>query len=250
MSIPVGITGCGLWDTTGVWSGSQSLASKPPASTSQRLELAPWPEATPLAELHPRARRPTRAAVALIQLADAVFKARRGVALGLETVDILLGTEAGSSAVDIEFQEGLDTRGAPFGSPSTFVYTLATAAPAELSIALGMRCALSTVTAGASSGLLSLVRGAARIASGRSRACLCGELEMGHRVGTRERISLFLLEADAGRRLERFESGFGGHVGGSATLESLAFATARHTVFEAGEVDGSWARLELSALTQ
>jgi hypothetical protein len=169
-------------------------------------DLAPWPKAPSLSAIHPRARRPHPLAVALVQLAHSLLSARdaaRGAPpLHRHEVDLLLGTLTGSASADFEFWSGTQSRGPAFGSPSTFVYTLPTAAPAEIALALGLRGSLATVTAGSVSGIASIVRAASQIASGRARACLCGGIEFA-RTGDRrasgsvgqDAIALFLLEA-------------------------------------------------------
>src|SRR5262249_57872861 len=93
------------------------------------------------------------------------------------TVDLKLGTRAGSSEIDFAFLQSLAERGDAFGSPSLFAYTLSTAAGGEVSLALGVRGALSTVSSGEVSGLAAVGAGAASVASGRSGACLCGALD-------------------------------------------------------------------------
>ncbi|MGO9767525.1 MAG: beta-ketoacyl synthase N-terminal-like domain-containing protein [Myxococcaceae bacterium] len=162
--------------------------------------LASWPEAPPLAVIHPRARRPHRQAVALVQLTHALLLARAGAGSSLAPspqpadTDIVLGTATGSHEVDTEFALGVAERGSGFGSPSTFVYTLSTAAPAEVALALGFRGALDILSAGTVSGLFAVARAVKSIRQGRARACLTGETELGAVTGG-EFIALFLLEA-------------------------------------------------------
>src|SRR5262249_1183841 len=67
-----------------------------------------------------------------------------------------------------------------------------TAAGGEVSLALGLRGALSTVSTGEVSGLTALVTGAASVSSGRSEACLCGAMDVSGSES--DVIALFLLE--------------------------------------------------------
>jgi acetyl-CoA acetyltransferase len=109
------------------------------------------------------------------------------------TVDLKLGTRTGSREVDLAFLQSLAERGDAFGSPSLFAYTLSTAAGGEVSLALGLRGALSTVSTGEVSGLTAVVTGAASVTSGRSEACLCGAMDVSGSES--DVIALFLLEA-------------------------------------------------------
>ena len=94
------------------------------------------------------------------------------------TVDLKVGTRTGSREIDLAFLQSLAERGDAFGSPSLFAYTLSTAAGGEVSLALGLRGALSTVNSGEVSGLTALVTGAASVTSGQSEACLCGAMDV------------------------------------------------------------------------
>ena len=215
MSVPVAVSAFAVWTPAGVW-----LDAEPTPGTSGAV-LAPWPESPPLTQIHPRARRPHPHAVSLVRLAHGLLTHRERAAGPLlrREVELVLGTVAGSAAADLEFTEGLQQRGVAFGSPSTFVYTLPTAAPGEVALALGVRGALSTLGAGSVSGLAAVARAAAQVASGRARACLCGGMELAS-VGSRransgagvEQLALFLLEAADAKspwpRLQDWETGF------------------------------------------
>lgn len=217
MSVPVAVSAFAVWTPAGVW-----LDTEPQPGTPGAV-LAPWPESPPLTQIHPRARRPHPHAVSLVRLAHGLLSLREGTARPpfppRREVELVLGTVAGSAAADLEFTEGLQQRGVAFGSPSTFVYTLPTAAPGEVALALGVRGALSTVGAGSMSGLAAVARAAAQVASGRARACLCGGMELAS-VGSRrasssagqEQVALFLLEAAEAQspwpRLQDWEAGF------------------------------------------
>ncbi|WP_158502452.1 beta-ketoacyl synthase N-terminal-like domain-containing protein [Vitiosangium sp. GDMCC 1.1324] len=270
MSTTVGVSAFALWTPGGVWTNAAPVPGAPGP------ELASWPEAPALAQVHPRARRPHTQAVALVQLAHQLFSARAGATGGVppappsREVDLLLGTVTGCAAADLDFLEGLKTRGEGFGSPSTFVYTLATAAPAEVALALGLRGALATVTAGGISGLASVARAAAHIAAGRSRACLCGGAELA-RLGSRRAsgaseqdiLALFLLEAmpegAPWPQVQRWEVGFAPsertapECSPPAALLSLATAVARAGTEGTAQVvsgsshEGHWARLSLAS---
>lgn len=214
MSVPVAVSAFAVWTPAGVW-----LDAEPQPGTPGAV-LAPWPESPPLTQIHPRARRPHPHAVSLVRLAHGLLTRREATGpLPRREVELVLGTVAGSAAADLEFTEGLQQRGVTFGSPSTFVYTLSTAAPGEVALALGVRGALSTVGAGGMSGLAAVARAAAQVASGRARACLCGGMELAS-VGSRrassgagvEQLALFLLEAADAQspwpRLQDWETGF------------------------------------------
>jgi hypothetical protein len=143
-----------------------------------------------------------------VQLAHALLTARGAIQGSAPAspewsqTDVLLGTATGSEAADRDFLKGVEDRGSGFGSPSTFVYTLATAAPAEVALALGLRGTLATLTAGSISGLTALVSAANHVGKGRSRACIAGGVELpGTRLGLGdaegELAALFLLEPSA-----------------------------------------------------
>ncbi|MGZ3447333.1 MAG: beta-ketoacyl synthase N-terminal-like domain-containing protein [Myxococcaceae bacterium] len=107
-------------------------------------------------------------------------------------IGVRLGTMSGSRENDLAFLESLAERGESLGSPSLFVHTLSTAALADVSLALGCRGGLSTVSNGEASGLLAVALGAGALAAGRSTACLCGAMDV---CGSdSDVIALFLLE--------------------------------------------------------
>jgi hypothetical protein len=260
-----------LWTPAGVWTNAA------PAMQDGGADLAPWPKAPSLSAIHPRARRPHALAMALVQLAHSLLSARdaaRGAPpLPRHEVDLLLGTLTGSASADFEFWSGTQSRGPAFGSPSTFVYTLPTAPPAEIALALGLRGALATLTAGSISGIASIVRSASRIAAGRARACLCGGIEFA-RTGNRrasdsvgqDAIALFLLEAGpASMRwpvFREWEAGFApegqpsDRVSSLSPLSSLtALASAAVKLGASSGIeeifgsssDGHWARIALAS---
>ncbi|MBU8895224.1 hypothetical protein KRR26_06385 [Corallococcus sp. M34] len=264
MSVPVAVSAFAVWTPAGVFIDTTPEAGAPDAP------LAAWPDGPVLAQVHPRARRPHAHAVSLVRLAHQLLSERERAAppalrlIPRDEVELSLGTVAGSASADLEFVEGLRQRGVAFGSPSTFVYTLPTAAPAEVALALGLRGALTTVTAGAVSGLSAVARAAARIASGSARACLCGGVELA-RVGERwagpgtghEAVALFLLEAvDASSpwpRVEAWGLGFGEAAStGTDTLLEVARAVARAREQGGAQAvvgsspEGAWARLQVA----
>ena len=107
-------------------------------------------------------------------------------------IGVRLGTMSGSRENNLAFLQSLAERGESLGSPSLFVHTLSTAALAEVSLALGCRGAVSTVSNGEASGLLAVALGAGALAAGRSAACLCGAMDV---CGSdSDVIALFLLE--------------------------------------------------------
>ena len=271
MTIEPVISSFALWTPAGVWTNAA------PTMQGSGADLAPWPKAPSLSAIHPRARRPHPLAVALVQLAHALLSARdtaRGAPiLPRHEVDLLLGTLTGSASADFEFWSGTQSRGPAFGSPSTFVYTLPTAPPAEAALALGLRSSLATLTAGSISGIASIVRSASRIAAGRARACLCGGVEFA-RTGNRrasgsfaqDAIALFLLEAaPASMRwpvLRDWEAGFASEEQPSdrvsslsplSSLTALASAAVKlgassgtEEIFGSSS-DGHWARIALAS---
>lgn len=260
-----------VWTSGGVWINAALTAG------DMRAGLYPWSKAPLLSAIHPRARRPHALALALVQLAHALLTARDkssgAPTLKREEVSLLLGTLSGSIAADFEFWTGTQKRGAAFGSPSTFVYTLPTAPLAEIALALGVRGSIATVTAGAISGIASIARSAAQVASGRARACICGGVEfscVGNREpGTlveREVIALFLVEADAGRvqwpMIRDWQSGFSPENGPAhpvsdrpplSTLTAFASAAVKlrncsgHEDLFSSSSDGHWARITLES---
>jgi hypothetical protein len=267
VSTHVVVSAFAVWTPGGVWINASPLAG--PAGAT----LAAWPEAPPLAVVHPGARRPHRQAAVLVQLGHALLSARADAGNGSPPppdpahTDLLVGTASGSAAADLDFFQGLQERGSGFGSPSTFVYTLATAGPAEVSLALGLRGSLATLTAGSISGLSAVARAAKHVSEGRSRACITGGVELAGpgRQALRgepeaEIAALFLLESspDPGRcpSLGDAELGFDpeppANVAGrwdspTTTLLTLASACAErsgNTLIEiAGRSrEGYWAR--------
>jgi hypothetical protein len=183
--------------------------------------LGPWPEAPPLATIHPRVRKPSGMAKAAVQLGYALLQERRKRGrFDADEVAICVGSAAGCSLADAEFAEGLEQRGEAFGSPSTFVYTLPTTVLGEIAIALGVHGEITAVSTGISSGVGALAMAAAAVSSGRWPACLCGGMEMAtvgaRRVfasGGRDSMALFLLEpaderGSATLILDSWRSGF------------------------------------------
>jgi hypothetical protein len=197
MSGDVAVTAWAVWNAAGV-----SVNAAPVLGGG--VGLAPWPDGPAPPRAPVRARpRPARAA-ALVQLVQRLLSARRERFPAPElpaVVDLRLGTVAGSRAFDLEFLAGLAERGDAFGSPSTFAYTLSTSVCGEVSLALGLRGALSTVSSGGVSGLAALVIGAAQVADGRCEACICGGMDVSG--SNSDLIALFLLEARAGAQLPR-----------------------------------------------
>jgi hypothetical protein len=192
-----------VWTPGGVW------VNAPPPLAPVEGPLAHWPDAPRLATIHRWARQPHRQAVLLVQLAHVLLSTRAAVtsnalsAPAHSDTDLLIGTALGSAEADADFVQGLADRGSGFGSPSTFVYTLPTAGPAEVALALGLRGALATLAAGSISGLFAVARAVRHVGQGRSHACIAGGIELGgqgrsdlsHAEG--EVAALFLLEPAA-----------------------------------------------------
>jgi Beta-ketoacyl synthase, N-terminal domain len=185
MSPEVAVTAWAVWTAGGV------SVNEAPVDGSGR-GLAPWPD-RPAPIVRARGRPVPPSASALVQLVQAVLTTRRAcVPAPPTTVDLKVGTRAGSAEADLAFLRSLAERGDAFGSPSLFAYTLSTAAGGEVSLALGLRGALSTMSSGEVSGLTALVTGAASVTSGRSEACLCGAMDVSGSES--DVIALFLLE--------------------------------------------------------
>ncbi len=192
-----------VWTPGGLW-----VNASPPLIPVDG-PLASWPDAPRLATIHRRARQPHRQAVVLVQLAHVLLMNRATLTKGVPAppqpsdTDLLIGSALGSAEADADFVHGLANRGSGFGSPSTFVYTLPTAAPAEAALALGLRGALASVTAGSISGLFAIARAVSHVGQGRSRACIAGGMELGGAgrgavsFGEGEVAALFLLEPAA-----------------------------------------------------
>jgi hypothetical protein len=210
--------------------------------TSRGMELRGQTiEAPPFAKIHTRARRPHPTAKNLVQLAAAVLGEARPKNLGL-----IVGSSSGCAAPDREFQRELDAKGWGFGSPSLFVYTLPTAAPAEVSIALGSRGPLLTVNAGTASGLTAIARGLEWVQSGRCAQVLCGVAELGV---TNEHAALFLIESSG--RSARASCGFGeapsrGSLGDALSL-AAALSSREATSIISTDARGYWASISLEA---
>lgn len=205
MSRPVYLASFATWTPGGV-----AINAAPKVGAG--LSLGAWPEAPPLSAVHPKARKPYPSARVLVQLGSALLsevtpeaRARMG---------FCVGTVAGCAVADREFQKMLDERGGPFGSPSVFVYTLATAPLGEVSIALGVRGPLRTVSAGGASGLSALSASAALVAQGSLEDCLCGGVELGgaepsRAFGGADALALFHLTSRPGPwRLTAHGTGF------------------------------------------
>jgi hypothetical protein len=265
----VAVTAVAVWTPGGVW------INAPPLAGPEGGTLAAWPEAPPLAVVHPRARRPHREATVLVQLAHALLSARASIGTappphGPAQTDLLLGTATASEAADMDFLRDLRQRGSGFGSPSTFVYTLSTAAPAEVAIALGLRGSLATITAGSISGLSAVVRATRRVTRGESLACITGGVELVEPAAqavaeepASEVAALFLLEPSTlplrGPTIGDTELGFeptapARDTGKSAspieTLLSLASACVERRETSPIEItgrsrEGHWARLRV-----
>jgi hypothetical protein len=182
MTVRVVVSSWAIWDREAVWLNGVRVAD------------AAWREAPALSALHPKARRPPDEAAQWVQLCHLLLSGRRAGAdrpLHRSELEIRVGTSRGSAAADRNFLRGVEERGSGFGSPSQFVYTLSTAAPAEAALAFGLRGGLSTVAAGTASGLTAVVGAVSRIEAGQAPACLCGGAEFDQGL---DHLALFLLE--------------------------------------------------------
>lgn len=174
-----GISRWAAWTAKGV-----AIGGDPPERTPG--PIAAWAEAPPLSKIHPRARRPHPQAKALVQLASVVLGERR-----LEGLALTLGSASGSAGPDREFEAELKQKGAGFGGPSLFVYTLPSAPLGEIAVAFGVRGPLTTVSAGAASALTAVATAIDDVDSGRAPAVLCGGFEWGT---ASDFVALFLIE--------------------------------------------------------
>ena len=230
------MSGITAWAT---WTAQGASVGEPPHKVADG-KLAAWPSAPPLSKVHPRARRPHPQAKVLVQLAAAMVGERRWPLLG-----VAVGTSSGCAGPDREFQQELEAKGAAFGSPSLFVYTLPTAPLGEVSLALGARGPLVSVNAGSASGLQAVAIAAREVDAGRADAMVCGLFELG--VG-RDQVALFLVERAAGRPL-RWSRGFGDAPAGAAPDGALALPAAPSSPAPATLVsaspEGFWTRVEL-----
>lgn len=174
-----GISRWAAWTASGV-----AIGGDPPELTPG--PIAVWNEAPPLSKIHPKVRRPHAQAKALVQLASVVLGDRR-----IEGLALTLGSASGSAAPDREFNEELKKKGAGFGGPSLFVYTLPSAPLGEVAVAFGAHGPLTTVSAGAASALTAIVTAIDDVDSGRAPAVLCGGFEWGTDA---DYLCLFLIE--------------------------------------------------------
>lgn len=178
MSFAAAVTSWVLWTPEGI-----SLQGRP---------LAEGAQVPPLSELHPRARRPPASAAAWVRAVHGLLSGRPSgpdvPTLHRSELELIIGTVEGCAAADRSFVQGISERGAGFGSPSTFVYTLPTADPAEAALAFGLRGGLSTVTAGALSGPIAVARAVRRVEQS-GHACLSGGSEG-------DRGAIFLVEPE------------------------------------------------------
>jgi hypothetical protein len=192
-------------------------------------------------------------ASALITLAQEVLAARQSERFSElpPEIDVRLGTVHGSLVSDREFLRSLAERGYALGSPSTFVQTLSTAVLSELSIALGLHGAVSTISGGDVAGLLAVAQSARLVALGRSAAILCGAIDASG--GDADVVALFLLEESRGHttapRLVQWTVGFDpcGHSSQTtlrSSLEGLVLALeGSGTTVGAESLGGEFVRL-------
>lgn len=228
-----GISRWAAWNAAGV-----TIGGDPPDTTNG--PLAPWPDAPPLSKIHPRARRPHPQAKALVQLASVVLKDRR-----FESLAVILGTASGSAGPDREFDRELSQKGAGFGSPSLFVYTLPSAPLGEVAVAFGAHGPVTSVSAGSASALTAIVAAIDEVESGRAPAVLCGGFEWGTEA---DALALFLVEPMGPITLTG-QTGYGEPPDGTrGDVLDLTAAIASGQPFDLTSVDrlGFWAQLTVT----
>jgi 3-oxoacyl-(acyl-carrier-protein) synthase len=233
-----GITAWATWTNGGVSINAAPAAR--PEPVEGRRNLAAWADAPALQKVHPRARRPHPHSKKAVQLAAALLGDRR-----FETLGLVVGTSAGCREPDVEFQAELQKKGAGFGGPSLFVYTLPTAPPGELSVALDAKGPLVALDSGRCSALTALGTAAREVDAGRAEAMLCVCMELGV---PDEHLALFLVEK-TGRAISEWKSGFGegGPQGGDGALElAAALAGNAGRVFTASDALGFWSQVRVS----
>ncbi len=232
-----GISRWAAWTAQGV-----TIGGDPPQRSSG--PIAVWNEAPPLSKIHPKARRPHSQAKALVQLAYKVIGERR-----LEGLALTLGSASGSAGPDREFDQELQKKGAGFGGPSLFVYTLPSAALGEIAVAFGAHGALTTVSAGAASALVAVATAVDDVDAGRAPAVLCGGFEWGTDA---DYIALFLIEP-LGPITVTGDSGYGETPEGPrGDVLDLMAAVASGRPFSLTAVDrlGFWAQIRSAGAFQ
>lgn len=229
------MSGVSAWAT---WTGGGVAIGAAPASPAAG-KLVAWAEAPALAKVHPRARRPHPHSKKAVQLAAAVLGERRFERLGLA-----MGTSSGCLEPDLEFEAELSKKGAGFGGPSLFVYTLPTAPPGELSVAFGAHGPLVSLDAGSCSALFALSWAAREVDAGRADAVLCGAMEL----GVPDELLAFFLVEKQGRTVEACLCGFdeGGPSGADGALElARALSSPGPQALACADPQGFWATARL-----
>jgi 3-oxoacyl-(acyl-carrier-protein) synthase len=228
-----GITAWATWTAAGVAVNAAPL-------TGATGKLAAWAEAPALQKVHPRARRPHPHSKKAVQLAAAMLGDKRIANLGLVNA-----TSAGCREPDVEFQAELEKKGAGFGGPSLFVYTLPTAPPGELSVALDAKGPLVAIDSGRCSALTGVGLAAREVNAGRADAMLVCCMELGV---PDEQLAMFLVEKN-GRALDDWKNGFGEGApqGNDGALElAAALAAGQGRVFTATDTQGFWSQVRLA----
>jgi hypothetical protein len=227
-----GITAWATWTSAGV-----AVNAAPVVGAAGKL--AAWAEAPALQKVHLRARRPHPHSKKAVQLAAAMLGEKRFLNLGL-----VVATSAGCREPDLEFQAELQKKGAGFGGPSLFVYTLPTAPPGELSVALDARGPLVAIDSGRCSALTGIGLAAREVNAGRADAMLVCCMELGV---PDEQLAVFLVEKN-GRALDSWKNGFGegASPGNDGALELAAsLASGRGRLFTATDALGFWSQVRV-----
>jgi 3-oxoacyl-(acyl-carrier-protein) synthase len=239
-----GITAWATWTSAGVAINAAPALPTVHPERAERVEgggkLAAWAEAPALNKVHPRARRPHPHSKKAVQLAAAMLGEKR-----FETLGLVVGTSAGCLEPDLDFQAELSKKGAGFGGPSLFVYTLPTAPPGELSVALNARGPLVALDSGRCSALTAVGIAAREVDAGRAEAMICVAMELGV---PDELLALFLVEK-SGRTVDGWKNGFGegGPQGADGALElATALAGGAGRVFSATDALGFWAQVRVA----
>ncbi len=149
-----------------------------------------WRRDEVLPPLTGRHRRPHLDAERLTRLAIKLLGPRKFDRLG-----ICVGSERGSLNADRQLDAELTRKGPAFGSPSLFVYTLATAPLGEVAIGLGATGPVLSVAAGACSGATALLTAIEWLNADLADAVIAGVSEF------EDHAVLFLLEKNGRAQL-------------------------------------------------
>jgi hypothetical protein len=233
------MSGISAWATWTQWGVSINGAPTVRPEPVEGRKLAAWEAAPALQKVHPRARRPHPHSKKAVQLAAAMLGDKRFPTLGL-----VCATSAGCREPDVDFQAELVKKGVGFGGPSLFVYTLPTAPPGELSVALDAKGPLVSIDSGTCSAITGVGLAAREVNAGRADAMLVCAMELGV---PDEWMALFLVEK-SGRAIDDWKNGFGDGApqGSDGAMElAAALAAGQGRVFTSNDAQGFWAQVRL-----